>query len=164
MDSTEDLQQMEQILREESVGYLGMTANGELYVIPINYTYVDGRILFHCALEGRKLDMIRANPNVCFTVGRQHGEPTEHVGRNCDAPFESVICWGTARVVDDLDERHLILQQFQQRYATPENPRTELARERVANCGAVEIVVTRMTGRSAKGPHSARWQWSVEAD
>lgn len=164
MSNTDDLQQMEQILREESVGYLGMTAYGELYVIPINYTYVDRRILFHCALTGRKLDMIRANPNVCFSVGRQHGEPTEHVGRNCDAPFESVICWGTARVVDDLDERHAILQQFQQRYATPEKPRTELARERAAKCGAVQIVVTRMTGRAAQGKADARWEWSDEGD
>lgn len=162
MSNTDDLQLMEQILREESVGYLGMNANGELYVIPINYTYADKRILFHCAMTGRKLDMIRANPNVCFSVGRQHGEPTEHVGRNCEEPFESVICWGSARVVDDLDERHVILQQFQQRYGTPEKPRTELARERAANCGAVEIVVTHMTGRAAQGKNNARWEWSAK--
>lgn len=162
MSTTDDLQMMEQILREESLGHLGMAADGELYVIPINYTYADRRILIHCALTGRKLDTIRANPQVCFEVGRQHGEPTEHAGRNCDLPFESVICWGTARVVDDLEERRVILQQFQQRYGTPEKPRDELAPERAVGCGAVEIVVTRMTGRAAQGKNDARWAWSAE--
>jgi nitroimidazol reductase NimA-like FMN-containing flavoprotein (pyridoxamine 5'-phosphate oxidase superfamily) len=153
-------ERMEEILRRESIGHLAMAGGGELYLIPINYTYATGgRILFHCAPKGRKLDMIRANPAVCFEVSSQEGEPVEHGGRACDAPFESVICWGRARVVDDLAERQRILQEFQVRYATPEKPRESLGLDRAEGCGCVEITVTRMTGRRAQAQDSARWFW-----
>jgi nitroimidazol reductase NimA-like FMN-containing flavoprotein (pyridoxamine 5'-phosphate oxidase superfamily) len=154
-----DKQRMEQMLRSESIGYLGLACDDEPYVVPLNYTYTDGRILFHCALEGRKLDMIRANPGVCFVVSRQAAEPTEHFGALCSTPYESVICWGTARVVEDLSERQQTLAAFQLRYATPEKPRDSISPESTARCGAVEIVVTRMTGRQVHADERTRWEW-----
>ncbi len=63
MPQMDDKAQMEAILRSEAVGHLAMAADGEVYLVPLNYTYDEGRILFHCALQGRKLDMIRAQPN-----------------------------------------------------------------------------------------------------
>jgi uncharacterized protein len=163
MAQTDDKARMEEILRGNYIGHLAMTVNGELYVVPLNYTYDAGRILFHCALTGRKLDMIRANPHVCFEVCSNGGPPQEHHGEKCDDPFVSVICWGTARVIDDLDERQEVLQAFQVRYATPEKPRNSLTRERAEKCGAVAITVTRMTGRQAQSEENARWEWSAEA-
>ena len=149
---------MERILQTESIGYLGLCGD-ESYVLPLNYTYADGRILFHCALEGRKLDMIRANPRVCFAVSRPATEPTEHFGELCSTPYESVICWGTARVIEDLSERLQALAAFQLRYATPEQPRASISLESTARCGAVEIVVTRMTGRQVHADERTRWEW-----
>jgi nitroimidazol reductase NimA-like FMN-containing flavoprotein (pyridoxamine 5'-phosphate oxidase superfamily) len=153
-------QLMEQILRRETIGYLGLCVGDESYVVPLNYTYTpDGRILFHCALEGQKLDMIRANPNVCFAVSRQAIDPTEHYGEECSTPYESVLCWGTARVLDDIEERRQALAEFQVRYATEEEPRDSVSLERAARCGAVEIVVTRMTGRRVHAGDRTVWEW-----
>ena len=152
---------MERILGEEDIGHLGLAHEGHVYVVPINYTYSDGRILFHCALEGRKLDMIRANPAVCFEVSRQEGRPAPHAGEVCDAPFESVICWGEARIVEDLDDREAILNEFQARYDAPDSPRQPITRERVKGCGAVEITVTRMTGRRRAGKEKLAWEWEA---
>lgn len=156
---------MEAVLSRESVGHMGLAVDGEVYVVPINYTYCEGRVLFHCSLEGRKLDMIRANPQVCFEVSVQHSPPIEHLGETCHHPFESVICWGTARIVEDVEERAEILQAFQARYATPDNPRTGVKVERAKGCGAVEIRVTRMTGRQVGGSFEhgggIRWEWDA---
>ena len=155
-----DKQLMEQILQAENIGYLGLSGD-EPYVVPLNYTYTEGRILFHCALAGRKLDMIRANPWVCFAVSRQASEPTEHFGELCSTPYESVICWGTARVVEDLAERQQILSAFQIRYGTPAKPRDSITFESTARCGAVEIVVARMTGRQVHADARTRWAWEA---
>jgi uncharacterized protein len=159
MPSSSDLAEMERILQSEAIGHLAMTADGELYLVPLNYTYLDGKILFHCALQGRKLDLMRRNPNVCFEVSRQEGLPAEHAGDPCDTPFESVICWGRARIIDDLAEREAILNAFQARYSTPERPRSPVAPERVEKCGAVEISVTRMTGRRVHAEAKTSWTW-----
>jgi uncharacterized protein len=161
----EGLAWMEAVLTRESVGHMGLAAAGEVYVVPINYTYSSGRVLFHCSLEGRKLDMIRANPQVCFEVSVQHSPPIEHLGETCHHPFESVICWGEARIVEDLEERAAILQEFQARYATPDNPRTSVKPERVPGCGVVEIRIHRMTGRQVGGSFEhgggRSWEWDA---
>ena len=88
----ESREEMETFLREEELGYLGLTdQDGRPYVVPLNYSYHDGKVLFHCAREGRKLDCIRANPNVCFTVGRQAGALRRHaVGEVCHMDSDSV--------------------------------------------------------------------------
>lgn len=150
---------MESLLRAEEVGYLGLAVDGEPYVVPINYAYSRGRLLMHCALTGRKLDMLRANPRVCFTVSRQDGAPVPHGGSACDNPFESVMCWGRARVVEDLAERVEVLREFEGRYSTPEHPRQTVTLERAARCGAIEVVIDRMTGRrvSKEGKQSSEW-------
>ena len=70
--------EMEQILQEETIGYLGLSVEGKPYVVPLNYSYVKRKILFHCSLTGMKLDHIRQNPQVCFSVGRQSGEIRRH--------------------------------------------------------------------------------------
>ena len=156
----EDKQKMEEILRTEAIGHLGLAADGEVYIVPLNHTYLQGRILFHCALEGKKLDMIRANPSVCFEVSRQEGRPAPHGDDSCNIPFESVICWGRARIIEDLQERQDVLNAFQARYDSSDKTRPPVSMERVKGCGAVEITVTRMTGRKwAPGDDQPHWEW-----
>jgi len=163
MSNDDAFTSMTDFLQEQDLGHLGLTVDGEVYVVPINYTYSRGRILLHCALEGRKLDMIRANPRVCFTVSRQDGLPVPHAGDACDLPWRSVMCWGRARVVDDLAERCETLTEFQARYSTPSKPRAQVPRERAERCGAIEIVVDRMTGRTPArdGDPAVHLEWEA---
>lgn len=105
--------EMEQILQEETIGYLGLSVDGQPYVVPLNYCYLEGKILFHCALTGMKLDYLQANPQVCFTVGRQSGQVRRHAeGDPCHIDSESVICYGRARIIKDLEERKTALDAF----------------------------------------------------
>ncbi|MFI5341895.1 MAG: pyridoxamine 5'-phosphate oxidase family protein [Candidatus Methylomirabilales bacterium] len=152
LDSREE---MEQILREEVLGYLGLAGDGQPYVVPLNYAYTAGKILFHCALTGQKLDAIRRNPHVCFTVARQTGAVRDHAGSVCHGDSDSVICSGRARLLDDLPERAAALNAFNRRYR-PEAP--DLPRERVAQCMAVEITLAAMTGRRERDRHRTFWR------
>ena len=154
-----DREHMERVLHEEDVGVLGLAAGDESYVVPVNYTYDRGRILFHCALKGRKLDFIRGNPNVCFVVYRQKSRPAPHTRDQCDGSFESVIFYGVARIVDDVEERRELLNIFQERFVTPENPRDPITLDRAEQCGCVEIRATEMTGRSADSSDKVSWRW-----
>lgn len=73
------------------------------YVVTLSYGFdaENRRLYFHVAHEGRKLDMIAADPRACATVlsekGYNHGE--------CEHPFESVVMHGTMRVVTEEDEK-----------------------------------------------------------
>ena len=153
----ESRDEMETLLREETVGYLGLSMDGQPYVVPLNYAYVEGKIYFHCALTGLKLDHIRANPQVCFTVARQTGRVREHTGQDpCHVDSDSVICTGVARIVEPAEERQPALDAFNARF----NPDAEpIAPERTANCGAVEITVHEMTGRRERERERTYWRY-----
>ncbi len=156
----ESRQEMEQILREETVGYLGVSQDEEPYVVPLNYAYVDGRILFHCSLTGKKLDYLRENPQVCFTVGRQTEEVRRHgEGELCHVDCDSVICYGRARIVEDVEERKEVLNAFNRCYQQIGGEITTAAAEK---CGAVEIRIMEMTGRREREKKRIYWKFRFE--
>jgi nitroimidazol reductase NimA-like FMN-containing flavoprotein (pyridoxamine 5'-phosphate oxidase superfamily) len=149
---------MEQILHQETIGYLGLAMEDQPYVVPLNYAYLEGRILFHCALGGKKLDYLRANPRVCFTVGRQSGEVRRHAeGDPCHVDSDSVICYGQARVIEDLAERKSALDAFH-RCFRPDA--AEISLDAASRCCAVEIRVAEMTGRREQAGECTYWKYS----
>jgi nitroimidazol reductase NimA-like FMN-containing flavoprotein (pyridoxamine 5'-phosphate oxidase superfamily) len=152
----ESRKEMEKILTEEHVGYLGLSKDGMPYVVPITFGNENGRIMFHCSLEGKKLEYIRANPRVCFTVARNFGEMVPHPqGASCHADSDSVVCYGTARIVVDADERVRILNIFN-RCLQPKAK--EIIPADVATCSAVEITVIEMTGREERNSKCIYWK------
>ena len=153
----ESREEMEKMLQEEELGYLGLSLEGRPYVVPLNYSYTDGKILFHCGLKGKKLDAIKANPFVCFTVARQPGRVREHPGGDpCHVDSDSVICHGRARMLDDLEGRKVALNDFNRRFR-PAAPDVPL--ERVKNCGMVEITIAEMTGRQERARKRTCWRY-----
>jgi uncharacterized protein len=72
MIGTLDSPAIEALLESEVVGRIGCHAGGRTYVIPVSYVYADGSVYGHTS-EGRKIDMMRENPQVCFEVDRVVG-------------------------------------------------------------------------------------------
>ena len=86
--------------------------NGYPYGLPINYVYAGGKIYFHCAKAGHKLDAIRANDKVCFTV---LSEPVKNPGEwwYC---FTSVISFGRISEVTDAKDAERLLRLLGAKY------------------------------------------------
>jgi nitroimidazol reductase NimA-like FMN-containing flavoprotein (pyridoxamine 5'-phosphate oxidase superfamily) len=153
----ESREEMEQLLREEEIGYLGLSVDGKAYVVPLNYSYSEGKIYFHCGLKGKKLVGMKANPQVCFTVARQLGRVREHAGGNpCHVDSDSVICYGKARMIEDLKERSEALNAFNRRYRPNA---ADVLEERVKKCGVVEINISEMTGRRERERKRTCWRY-----
>ena len=152
--------EMERILQEENIGYLGLAMNGAPYVVPLNYAYVDGKILFHCAFTGKKLTFLEVNPQVCFSVGRQPGRVRRHgEGDPCHVDSDSVICYGRARIVHEEEERRRVLDSFNRCF----NPdAVGISLEAAANCCAVEIEIEEMTGRRERERQRTYWKWRFD--
>ena len=101
--------QIRAILDTAKVLHLGLCANNEPYVVPMNYGYAmeDGKLVLylHSAVQGKKLDMIRANPSVFFEMDCDRmpfeGEKPCQYG----LVYSSVMGRGTARIVEDVEEK-----------------------------------------------------------
>ena len=147
---------MEEILHRETIGWLATVAEGRPYAVPLNYAYIDGKIYFHCALEGRKLDAVRANPEVCLAVGRQEGEIRRHRGSGvCHPDNESVLCFGRARIIEELAEKAAALNAFNRAFEPKAEDLPDKAPQR---CAVVEITLTEMTGRRERAGKRTLWR------
>jgi nitroimidazol reductase NimA-like FMN-containing flavoprotein (pyridoxamine 5'-phosphate oxidase superfamily) len=84
------------ILQEGEYGILStVSADGQPYGVPLNYSLQNNKLYFHCALEGHKLDNILANEKVSFcVVGNSKVVPVDFTSE-----FASVIVTGTAEVI-----------------------------------------------------------------
>ena len=111
-----DRREMERILGEAEVGRLGTCADGEPYVVPLSFAYHDGKIFFHCAKQGKKLDHIARNPRVCFEV--DSGEVIrKEKPCNFSVRYESVIAYGDARICAEPTEMLRVLRLLTDKYA-----------------------------------------------
>ncbi len=153
----ESREEIESMLKEETTGYLGVSLKDVPYVVPLNYVYADGRILFHCALKGKKLDAMRQNEQVCFTVGRYaEDEVIQRHQPECHMKWESVICQGVARILEDVEERKALLNTFNRHFSPDAD---EIDAKSATQVYAVEIKITEMTCILARGKESKFWKY-----
>jgi nitroimidazol reductase NimA-like FMN-containing flavoprotein (pyridoxamine 5'-phosphate oxidase superfamily) len=104
-----DEAQILSILDTAKILHLGLAVDNEPYVVPMNYGYAyeDGKLTLylHSALQGKKLDMIRANARVFFEIecGLQpfDGEKPCQYG----LAYSSIMGRGIARIVEDVEEK-----------------------------------------------------------
>lgn len=62
-----DRDEIDAFLRRQAVGRVGCHAGGRTYVVPVIYAWY-GECVYVQSIEGRKIEMMRANPEVCFEV------------------------------------------------------------------------------------------------
>jgi len=138
---------IEAILNRAGVGRLGLAVDNLPYVVPLNYVYHNGAIYFHCADEGRKIDMLQANLQVCFEVDEDYGivrsnKPTPH-----STHYASVIVFGQARIVNDLQQKYDALQALLDKYAPGRHYR-QMRLNEAKTATVVEITIDEMTGKA----------------
>ncbi len=95
-------EECESILSAATSGTLALLGdNGYPYALPISHVYDDGRLYFHSAVSGHKVDAIRSCDKASFCViAADDVHPTEFT-----TYFKSVIVFGRIHIVEDEDER-----------------------------------------------------------
>lgn len=101
------------LLEEGEYGFLAMAGkNGNGYGIPISFVKEGDAIYFHCAPEGYKLDCLRENPKVSFTVVGK----TQVYPQGFTTAYESAIAFGTMRMDLSEEERMHALRLLSAKY------------------------------------------------
>lgn len=60
-------QEIRNILTSQVLGRIACCLEGQPYIVPVTFTY-DGEYIIGQSLEGRKLEILRQNPRLCFEV------------------------------------------------------------------------------------------------
>ena len=101
--------QIQHILDAGKVLHLGLAVNNEPYVVPMNYGYTmeNGKLTLylHSAVRGRKLDMIRENPNVFFEIECDRMPFEGRVPCQYGMVYSSIMGRGEAVIVEDVEQK-----------------------------------------------------------
>ena len=95
-----------EVLNRCTAGTLAVIGDGGYpYSVPLSYVYDGGKIYFHCASEGHKLDAINKDSRVSLSVI----DKDQIVQEKYTTYFRSVIVFGKAHVIEDQDAKRTAL-------------------------------------------------------
>ena len=104
------------ILDKCKVCRVAMVDDGMPYIVPLNFGYSCDNgvtvLYFHSAFQGRKIDIMRKNPNVCFEADCSHKLTEGETACDFGYLYESVIGEGTIAFIEDDEEKAAALNRI----------------------------------------------------
>ena len=104
----EDKKEQEEIIKNcDSCALSMVDLNGKPYVVMMNFGYKDGFIYFHGDPKGKKMEIMRNNPNVCITMSTDHSlyHQSENVACSYGMNYKSIIAEGQIEFIENFDEK-----------------------------------------------------------
>ena len=135
------------ILQKATSGTLALLGDGGYpYAVPISYVFCEGKLYFHSALSGHKVDAIRSCDRASFCVVAQDDvKPAMYT-----TFFRSVIAFGRIHIVDDEAEKLAAARLLGNRY----NPHQDEALQKELENGLARMLVIRLDIEHLTGKES----------
>lgn len=108
------------IIEKCQVCYVSMVdKENKPYVIPMNFGFADNTILLHGAKQGKKIDILKNNPNVCIVFSIDHVLRWQHEEVACSwsMKYRSVLAYGKVEFIDSNAEKEAVFHQFMKNYS-----------------------------------------------
>ena len=132
------------VLRRSPRGVLAVLGEmGYPYTVPLNFVYDNGCIYFHMALQGHKLDALRAYDKGSFNV---LSEPIP-ADDGWSFFFDSVTVFGRLSEVNDEAEKIEKLRLLGQKYFPTKEMVEDDIRKNAARCTVVGLKIEHMSGK-----------------
>lgn len=141
-----DLQQIEKIVARAKVCRLSLFDQNYPYIVPLCFGYKDKTLYFHSASRGKKIDLLKNNKNVGFEIDIP-GKILRK-GRHCnwDIEYKSVIGYGQAEIIEDMQLKKNALQIILHHYSDTIPPIPE---KNIKNTTIIKVVIIEMTGKKS---------------
>lgn len=114
-------------LREAKVGHIASSFDGQPFVMANTFWYDEqkNRIVFHTNVSGRTRANIERNPKVCLEASEMGDLLPSNVALEFSLQYRSVMVFGTARVLTDLEEARAALYGLIKKYFPTMTPGRE---------------------------------------
>ncbi len=116
------------------------------YAVPLSYVYENGKLFFHCAKDGHKIDGLTRNDKVSFVIV----DEDQIVPEKFTTYFRSVIIFGKARIVSEETLKRHALGLLVRKYSSgfEKEGEDEIDKDINTVC-VVEITIENMSGKEA---------------
>lgn len=149
----EDKERIEEVISKSDICFVGMVdTENTPYVIPMNFGYQDGVIYLHSGPEGRAINILNRNNQVCITFSIDHELVFQHPKVACSYRMKakSVICYGKVNFIEDLDDKRKALDIIMRHYSGREFQYSEPA---VKNVKIWKVPLDRVSAKEYGVPH-----------
>ena len=98
-------QQIEAILAKAKFICLALSDSETPYIVPMSFGYKENAIYLHSSREGRKIEILKKNPRVCFEVDIETEVITADDPCKYNVSYRSVIGHGQTKFLEDYNEK-----------------------------------------------------------
>lgn len=137
---------IEAIIKRSLVCRLGLCDGQRPYVVPVSFGYEDGVLYIHSTAQGKKIELIGRNENVCFEFDLDVAVVEHELPCEWGMRYRSVIGFGKASFIEDAEAKKAALQIIMRQYSQGEFTFSTLSLEAVA---VVRIDIEKMTGKES---------------
>ncbi len=161
-----DREQMEGVLRMAEIGYLAFNGpDGWPRITALNFLY-DGRIVWHGAVAGERYECLKKDPRATFSAASMQAYLPSHLlseenATTATSAFKSVHVRGRCQVIEDPEEKCLVLNRLMVKYQpegrfrkiTPSDP---LYAKILKATGVYALTVEEMSGKFKLGQNKSK--------
>ncbi len=138
---------IDEIIARSTFCHLALSDGNQPYIVPVNFGRKGNSIYIHSAHEGRKIDIINKNNNVCIMFEADQ----ELVNKGKEAckwgtKYRSVMGFGKAYIItEDVEKRKGLVALMTQYY----DGEIELNKKSTDNCLIIRVDVDYFSGKSS---------------
>ncbi len=142
-----ELSELENIIKRCKTCHVAMVDGDKPYVLGFNFGYHNKTIYLHTLGYGKKIDILKKNPNVCveFDTDHRYFARHEHVACSWRMAYRSVLVYGKVEFVQDFQEKLKALEILMANYSGKE---FKFNKPSVDNICILKIPIQEITGRS----------------
>jgi len=144
-----DIKEIESILEQGILCSIAFSDGNEPYLVTVNYGHRDGCIYFHSAKEGKKMDMIRKNPKVCFQVVLDDELVVngESACSDFSMKYRSVIGYGIMSILQETKEKTDALNVLMKQHTGEDG--YEFGKNSLRETAVLKIEIDSLTGKKS---------------
>ena len=140
---------IEWILKEATVCRIALCDNDKPYIVPMNFGFKDNSLYLHSAHEGRKIDLIIENNNICFEVDIETEILPSDNACSWGMKYYSVIGFGKGQFIKNESEKISALDIIMQKYSHNSSESFEYSKSALDKTALIKVEIESLTGKKS---------------
>ncbi|NVM04174.1 MAG: pyridoxamine 5'-phosphate oxidase family protein [Candidatus Helarchaeota archaeon] len=142
-----DKELIKNIIEKSTVCRIAMALNNSPYIVPVIFGYEDNFLYIHSAPEGKKIEILKQNNNVCFEMDINHEIVKSDTPCKWSMNYYSIIGYGKASFINDFQEKINAMNIIMKHYSSSNSHK--YYEKIVNNLAIIKIEIEKITGKKS---------------
>lgn len=141
-----DQGEIAQILAEAKVCRLAMVDGKMPYLVPLSFGIEGDCLYFHSSPEGRKIEILKANPHVCFEMDQDSTVVEAAAACKWSVRYRSVIGFGRAEFLTEAQEKKEAFQIIMRHYS---ERKFHFSDDMVKDVALIKVTISKISAKQS---------------